>query len=151
LKLYLAAAETAYLCGDFEQMQRLTQEVLQRAKTLLDKVKAYEVQIVAYISQNKLLTAKNFAIEVLKLLNITFPDPINESDMMQAIQRIELELAGKQIEELIDLPEMTEPDKLAAMGLLSSLFSITFKAVPELMPLSACKQVSLSIKTWEYG
>ncbi len=45
LALHTEAAEAAYLVGDYEQMERLTDVVLQQAKTLLDKVKVYEIRL----------------------------------------------------------------------------------------------------------
>jgi predicted ATPase len=59
LSLHTEAAEAAYLNGDFEAMQRLAEIVQNCAKTLLDSVKVYEVQIQAYMGQNKLLEALN--------------------------------------------------------------------------------------------
>ncbi|WP_228058319.1 AAA family ATPase [Nostoc sp. LEGE 12447] len=51
-------------------------------------------------------------------------------------------------EDLILLPQMHEPDKLAAMRILSSITTAAYSAAPILMPLLISKQVSLSI---EYG
>ncbi|MBW4566083.1 MAG: PAS domain-containing protein [Mojavia pulchra JT2-VF2] len=51
-------------------------------------------------------------------------------------------------EDLIHLPQMHEPDKLAAMRILSSITTAAYSAAPILMPLLISKQVSLSI---EYG
>ena len=45
LALHIETAEAAYLNGDFEQMEQLTEVVLQQAQTLLDTVKAYEMQV----------------------------------------------------------------------------------------------------------
>jgi PAS domain S-box-containing protein len=51
-------------------------------------------------------------------------------------------------EDLVHLPQMHEPDKLAAMRILSSITTAAYSAAPILMPLLISKQVSLSI---EYG
>src|SRR4028118_1731715 len=81
LALSTKAAEAAYLSGDFDQMKKLASVVENCAKTLLDKVKVYEVQIQAYIAQNKLLEAVNTALQVLKLLGVEFPSKANPSDI----------------------------------------------------------------------
>ncbi|MEG4634887.1 GAF domain-containing protein, partial [Microcoleus sp. AR_TQ3_B6] len=57
-------------------------------------------------------------------------------------------LNGKRIEDLVDLPQMSDPYKLAAMRLLSSIFAATYLAAPALLPLTVCKQVDLSV---QYG
>jgi PAS domain S-box-containing protein len=55
---------------------------------------------------------------------------------------------GKRIEDLINLPQMSEPSKLAAMRLLSSAISPAYIAAPEFLPLIVFQQVNLAI---EYG
>src|SRR6478672_9688507 len=148
LALHSEAAEAAFLSGDFEGMQRCVELVQNWAKTLLDKVKVYEVQIQAYISQNKLLEAVNTALQVLKLLGVEFPAEPNPSDIGQALEQTAAILSGTRIEALIDLPQMIDPYKLAAMKLMSSIFAATYIAAPTLLPLILCKQVDLSV---EYG
>ncbi|OKH30709.1 serine/threonine protein kinase [[Phormidium ambiguum] IAM M-71] len=146
LSLYTEAAELAFLNGDFEQMEQLVEIVIQQAKILLDKVKVYEVQIQAYIAQNKLLEALNRTLQVLKLLGIEFPPKPNQSDIERGLAETAAILNGKPIEELIDLPQMTNPNKLAAIKLLSSLFAAAYIAAPELLPLTLSKQVDLSVQ-----
>ncbi len=148
LALHEEAAETAFLSGDFEGMQRLVEIVQNSAKTLLDKVKVYEVQMQAYVGQNKLLEAVNTALEVLKLFGVEFPREPNPSDIGQAFEETAAILSGTRIEDLVDLPQMTDPYKLAAIRLLSSIFSAAYIATPELLPLTVCKQVDLSV---QYG
>lgn len=148
LALHTEAAEAAFLSGDFDRMQRFIDLVQNCAKTLLDKVKVYEVQMQAYIGQNRLLEAVNTALQVLKLLGVEFPSQPNPSDIGQALGETAAILNGLRIEDLMDLPQMTEPYKLAAMRLLSSIFGAAYLAAPELAPLTVCKQINLSV---QYG
>lgn len=148
LALHTEAAEAAFLSGDFDQMKRFVEIVQNHAKTLLDKVKVYEVQMQAYVSQNKLIDAVNTALQAVKLLGVEFPQAPKPSDVEQALGETAVILNGKRIEELIDLPQMSDPYKLAAMRLLSSIFAATYIAAPELLPLTVCKQVDLSV---QYG
>ncbi len=146
LALYVEATEVAYLCTYFDEIDRLAAVVLKQAKTLLDKVKVYEVKIQAFIVQNKLVEAVNTALPVLKLLGVKFPSQPSKLHILLGMQQTKLALTGKRIERLIDLPEMTDPHKLAAMRLASSVFSAAYLAVPELFPLFVFKLVNLSIK-----
>ncbi|MEG4012425.1 MULTISPECIES: trifunctional serine/threonine-protein kinase/ATP-binding protein/sensor histidine kinase [unclassified Microcoleus] len=148
LALSTKAAEAAYLSGDFDQMDKLASVVENCAKTLLDKVKVYEVQIQAYIAQNKLLEAVNTTLQVLKVLGVEFPSQVNPSDIEQALGATASIFKGKRIEDLIDLPQMSDPYKLAAIRLLSIIFTPAYIAAPELVPLTVCKQVDLSV---QYG
>ncbi|MEG5048339.1 AAA family ATPase [Microcoleus sp. B4-C1] len=146
LALYVETVEAAILSGHVEEMEKLADLVFQQATSLLDKVKVYEVKIQAYTAQNKPLEAIETALSVLKLLGISFPKKPNKLDIIIALARTKIGLAGKRIEDLIDLPEMTDPDKIAAMRILSIMLSAAYFATPELFPLIVFKQVDLSVK-----
>ncbi|WP_420840310.1 trifunctional serine/threonine-protein kinase/ATP-binding protein/sensor histidine kinase [Argonema galeatum] len=146
LEVYVEAGEAAYLSIEFEQMEQLIQIVLKQARSLLDKVKVYEVTIQAYIAQNKPLSGISTALEVLNLLGIQFPQKPSTLNIVLGLLETKLALASKRIEDLINLPEMTELSKLAAMRVLSKVFSATYFAIPELVPLVVFKQVNLSVK-----
>ncbi|MBD3560239.1 AAA-like domain-containing protein, partial [Planktothrix sp. FACHB-1355] len=145
LELYVEAAEAAYLSTDFEEMERLTEIVLKQAKTLLDKVKAYEVSIQGYWAENKNLEAVNTALKVLKLLGVVFPAQPSLANMMLTLEETQLVLTGKVPSDLIDLPTMTDPIALAAMQIMTIVWSPAYITVNELIPLIACKQVNLSV------
>ena len=146
LAIYVETTEAVYLCGDFEQMEKLAVVVLQQAWSLIDKAKVYEVKIQAYTAQRKLLEAVNTGLQVLKLLGIGFPESPRKADICLGLTETRIALAGKQIEDLINLPEMSDPQKLAAMRIVNSIFSATYLAIPELMQLMVLKQVAISVR-----
>ncbi|NDJ21141.1 AAA family ATPase [Nostoc sp. B(2019)] len=144
--LYEGAAEVAYLNGNFEQMQQWSEVVLQQVKTLLDKVKVYEVKIVASIVQSKQLEAIQIALSILQLLGINFPEKATSADIQQAMDEIVAQMKGKAIADLINLPLMTDPNKIAAMRILMGVLPAAFQTAPEMMPIIACEMVNLSLK-----
>jgi signal transduction histidine kinase/serine phosphatase RsbU (regulator of sigma subunit) len=146
LALHEEAAETAYTSGHFEQMEKWIEEVLQQAKTVLDKVKVYDIKIQAYIAQSKPHEAISTALPVLKQLEISFPDKPDKLDIELGFRETKLVLTGKQIDKLIELPKMTEPHKLAAMHIFRSTAPAAYFANPELFQLITLKGVYLSVK-----
>ncbi|HEY9601428.1 MAG TPA: AAA family ATPase [Allocoleopsis sp.] len=146
LDLYVEAVEVASSQGNFEEMEGLASVVLQQATSLLDKVKVYEAKIQSYTTQNKPQEAISTALSVLKLLGIHFPNKPTKLNILLELARTKLSLVGKRIEDLIDLPVMTDPYKLAAMRILAGVVSAAHFATPELLPLLVLKQVNLSIK-----
>jgi predicted ATPase/signal transduction histidine kinase/tRNA A-37 threonylcarbamoyl transferase component Bud32 len=146
LSLHETAAEAAYLVGDFEQMEQFIQIVLAQAKTLLEQVKVYEVIIKAYGAQNKALEAVNIALTVLKQLGVKFPENPNKSDVQLAMAEITTTLGDSQIEDLIELPEMTQEQPLAAMNILATALVFAYAVAPELFLLIVLKQIELSLK-----
>ncbi|AOY80041.2 AAA family ATPase [Moorena producens JHB] len=146
LALYQAAAEAAYLNTDFEQMEQIVQVVLAQGKTLLDKITAYEVSIDAYKAQNQPEQAITTGLQVLKLLGIELPQQPTPEDIGLALNQTQSALDGKEIEDLIDLPVMTAPEKLAAMSILWRLMPVAYLTLPLLFPLVVLKKVNLSLQ-----
>ena len=147
LALYSEAAEVAYLNGDFEQMEHFASVVQQQAQTLLDRVKVYQVQLEAYQAQNQDLTAIQMALTLLENLEFTFSQSPQLLDIQQELAKTQTNLAGKEIEDLINLTQMIDPEKLAVMQIASSIFSSIFIAAPQLLPILVSKQVNLSIQS----
>lgn len=148
LALYEEAAESAYSSTEFEQMEQLASVVLQHAKTVLDKTKVYEVKIKAFIGQNKFLEAIQIALEILNLLGVKLPEKPNQLHIILGLLQTKITLAGKGIEDLINLPPMVDPNKQAAMRIISRLVAPAYFSAPNLMPLLILKMVNLSI---QYG
>jgi predicted ATPase/class 3 adenylate cyclase/tRNA A-37 threonylcarbamoyl transferase component Bud32 len=145
LDLYTEAAEAAYLTGDFDEMERLAAVVLDHARTILDKVKVYESRIQSFTAQSKQMEAVQTALDVLKMLGVSFPDHPGPDDIMRGLEETRTALAGNRIEDLYNLPEMTDPDKLAAMRIMTIVVNAAYVAVPELMSLITFKMVYISV------
>ncbi|MGF1937961.1 MAG: trifunctional serine/threonine-protein kinase/ATP-binding protein/sensor histidine kinase [Nostoc sp. ChiQUE02] len=146
LTLYSTSADAAHLNGDFEQMEQSVKVILENGKTLIDQVKAYEVRILSHIAQNRMLEAIKMGLQVLKLLGIELPEQPTPADIPRGLQETQLALEGKPIEGLLELKLMTEPDKLAAMNILTNIAAPAYLVIPELYPLILFKQVHLSLK-----
>jgi predicted ATPase/signal transduction histidine kinase/tRNA A-37 threonylcarbamoyl transferase component Bud32 len=144
--LHKQTAEVAYLNGDFEQMERLVQIVRSQAKTVLDKAQALEVKILALIAQTKLEQAVETGVQILRQLGVRLPQKPNKLNILMGLLETKVALAGKQISDLADLGQMSDPYKLAALRILSRIVSPAFIGAPTLLPLIAFKQVILSVK-----
>jgi predicted ATPase/serine phosphatase RsbU (regulator of sigma subunit)/tRNA A-37 threonylcarbamoyl transferase component Bud32 len=131
LNLYVETLEAKYLNTDFEQARKLAQKVLQQAKTLLDKLKVYEVLIQLYMAKNQMQVALDTAIEGIEMLGISLQKEPPES---------------LKIETYYHLPEMNNPEKLAAMRLLNFAMSPTYTIAPERFPSIVFTMVDLSVK-----
>ncbi|MGP1385803.1 MAG: diguanylate cyclase domain-containing protein [Thainema sp.] len=145
LALYEQASEAAYLAGDFQQMEVWQEQLLLQTGNLLDRVKAYEVKIAAYIAQNQLRDAIALALSVLSQLDIHFPQRPTPADWAEGIQTITRHLAGKPVASALDLPHMSDPHRQAALRLLLSIDAPAYLCCPEILPLTICTQVDLSL------
>ncbi|AUB44500.1 Protein kinase-like domain (plasmid) [Nostoc flagelliforme CCNUN1] len=145
LALYSEAAEAAYLQGRFDEMEQLVEVVLDRGKTVVDKVQAYDSRIQGYLSQGDLKSALKTGSEALKLLGLDLIENPSQADVQRELKSTAALLAQREIENLINLPEMTAPEPLAAMSILASMRSAAFITLPALWILITFKTVNLSI------
>ncbi|MFN6462970.1 MAG: AAA family ATPase [Nostoc sp. DedVER02] len=133
LKLHVETVETEYLNTNFEQAESLFVSVISNSKTILDAVKVYEKKIQFYVAQNRMREALDLDLYVLEMLGVSLS------------QTPPAELT---IEELVNLPEMTDAHKLAAMRILMTAMPPAYLADPALLPLIAFTMVDLCM---QYG
>jgi len=151
LELYIEAAETASIKGDFEQMEELTNIALSKAQTLLEKVKIYEIKIQSYILQQKKSTAIQTALEVLNLLGIKISQNPTNLNIFLGWLETKLALHNKQTDDLLNLPEMSAPNQLAAMRIMYSVCILADSTTNKLCLLLQLKMIALSIKYGNTG
>lgn len=130
LALYAEATEAAFTNTDFARSEAYAKIVLERARTLLDKVKIYELQMQAYISRNQMLKAVEIGLEVLDLLGVTLRADLTDDN-----------LALPQIDELEHLPVMRSSEQLAVLRILVALAPPAFQTRPEIFPLVIRTQI----------
>jgi predicted ATPase/signal transduction histidine kinase len=146
LNLYIECAEVEYLNSSFEFAYQLANIAIERAISTLDKSKAYEIIMRVYLAQNMLSEALDFGIKALNNFNVKFPRNPTLVNVFTAIAQTKLTLFGKSIEDLINLPEMTDKNKLAAMRILMIIIPIASQTSSLLFPLSVLKIIKLSVK-----
>ncbi|MHC0068314.1 AAA family ATPase, partial [Nostoc sp. UIC 10890] len=146
LSLHEEATEAAYLSGDIQQMEQRAIVVLKYANTVLDKIKVYETKIQTCMVKYRQTEAIKIGLEVLGLLGISLLETPTEIDVQRHLKEKVDYFNTINTEDLLELPFMREPDKLAVMQILSSLVSAAFQAAPSLLPLIVLEQVNLSVK-----
>ncbi|MEH1900872.1 MAG: ATP-binding sensor histidine kinase [Nostoc sp.] len=148
LVLYEGAANSAFLSANFEQMEQFAEVVLTHARSWLDRINVYNTKIRACMAQNQLLEALQLARFVLEPLGVHLPEQPTPADIKQALQNTQIQLSNRSMESLLHLPQMTAPDKKAAIMILSTIMSPAYQAAPNLMPLVVFAQFDLSL---QYG
>ncbi|MEG3988138.1 AAA family ATPase [Microcoleus sp. S28C3] len=134
LQLYVETLEAEYLNTNFEQAENLAEVVLRSAKNQLDRVKVYQLKILFYQAQSQMLKAVETGLEVLKMLGVNLLD--NETIAVPKLPRIE---------ELENLPVMTDPYQLAAMEIMTALYPPAYIAKPEIVSSLVLTMVNLCI------
>ena len=128
--LYLEAIKAKYLDGQIDRARHRSELGLEAVTNLLDRVKLYELQIQFYFAENQLTKAVNLGLSVLEMLDISLSESLpNNLDIQQ----------------LENLPEMTEEVPKAALGILMRIFGPTYIANPPLLPKVIITMVDLCI------
>lgn len=147
LALYETAMEATYLNNQMDEMERFAAVILQNTKTLCDRVKVFELKIQALTSTNQHHQAIELGIRVLAQLNIHLPLSPTLEDIQHQITITRSRLAHKRDQELLNLPRITDPLKLAAQRVLFSIVPATHQAAPLLFPLITCEEVNLAVQS----
>jgi predicted ATPase/class 3 adenylate cyclase len=145
-ELFTDAAEAAYLNGDFERTDKRFRILLEEVDDILDKVKAYEVRILAYKAENRLHDAIEAGLEVLAQLGERFPARPTLLHVAADLVATNVALSRYSSADLMSLPLMTEPRKIAAMRIIAHITSSVYWGRPNLLPLIVFRLVRLSLR-----
>ncbi|MDZ8189858.1 MAG: AAA family ATPase [Nostoc sp. ChiSLP02] len=146
LNLYIETTETEYLNGNFAKSHYLADIALDRANSILDKVKLYEVIMLTYMAQNQMPKVLEIGVKALRELGVILPKKPTKLNVLSALIKTKLTLIGKPIQDLALLPQMSDPNKLAAMQILLQIVPAASQAGSFLFLLAVLAMVRLSIK-----
>lgn len=147
LNLYLEAAEVASLIGQLEEVEEWTQTILQKATSTPNQVKAYQIKLQAYLARQQSSEAIAFGLQALKFLGIDFPENPSQEYLELRLRETKAIWDDQNIQDLINLPEMTDAMKQASMPLLLLILTLGSIGLPEsYYRLIIVELVSLSLK-----
>ncbi len=146
LSLYQEACEAAYLNNNLKEAEAFIDIILKNGRSILDKIKAYEIKILSCIASNKFLEGCSISISVLRALKINFPENPSFFDIIKNGIITDFLILRKKIDELIYLPDMTDPEKLAAMRILTCMLSSSVHLSFNFVPIIFMTMIRLSLK-----
>lgn len=144
-ELHAQQAECAYLCGHAVQSGLNIKELLERARTPLERSRIQMILITQLINQGKYLEGTRLGLQSLKELDVIIPADPGGLMLAMEIKRTEL-LLRKGADKLEHMEEMTDQERIAAMNLLFAVIPSTFFTDKKLFFLLVCRAVQLSLK-----
>ena len=142
-ELHVETANSACLIGAFERVDACVEAVLQHTSNPLEQVKALETKIQSLIARNQLSEAIQVARTILQKLDVELPEHPTQDMVAPALNTIRDRLMSVDV---MNSPRMSDPQKLAAMNILSSMASAAYMGSPALYPLIVLKQIELSLQ-----
>jgi predicted ATPase/serine phosphatase RsbU (regulator of sigma subunit) len=149
LTLHNEALEALYLNGNYTETENLFQIIVKRTRTIMDKVKAYEIRILALISESRFKEALDTGMVILGLLGYRFPDNPRKWHLIAGLVKIKIALKKKSDEAILGAGAMSDSKVLAAAKLLHKMTSTALFSRPNLYPLIIFKRVEMSLKFGE--
>jgi predicted ATPase len=143
--LHLELAECQFLSGRFEEADGLCTLLVHRARTRVDRSAAYRLQIQLATVQVNNARALDLGRTCLSMLGVELSANPSAADLDGEIAWVRRKLEGRAIEDLRDLPEMTDPETIAAMESLATLTVPAVYVSPVLNHLLIARMVRLSI------
>jgi len=144
-ELSIYAAEASYLCLKYDEMERLSEIILQKSRSILDKIRVYEIKIKTLIAKHDLNGAVDTGLDILRQLGVKFPKKPGPVHALVALIKVKIRTKLRK-DNIADMTILNDPKILSAIRIISSINSPAYWAKPELLPLLILKVVSLSLK-----
>jgi PAS domain S-box-containing protein len=144
--IWFERAECEFLNGKFDKAERLISQLLAKSASRIDKASVCRLKIDLHCVKSEYASAVSCALDCLRLFGIDMPSHPSLEEVQAEYEEVWRNLDGRSIESLIDLPLMTDPDMLAAMGVLSALTAPALFTNDELNRLHTCRMVSLTLQ-----
>ncbi|MBB5502204.1 ATP-binding sensor histidine kinase [Paraburkholderia sp. MM5384-R2] len=144
--LGLNRAECEFLTSQLSMAEEHLVALSNHATTTVERALVACLQMDVYLILDQTGRAVDVCLAFLRHVGIAWsPHPVDE-DARREYELIGSRLAGRTIEDLIDLPMMEDAASLATVEALSKLFPSAVQTDANLAALTICKGVSLSIE-----
>ncbi|HEX3761516.1 MAG TPA: AAA family ATPase [Kofleriaceae bacterium] len=144
--LDLHRAECEFLTGALDAAEQRLAELARRTVGLVDLAAVTSARIALYTTLDRAALAVEATLEYLRRVGIDWPAHPTDDDVRREHDRIWQQLGSRAIEDLVDLPPMTDPDHRATMDVLALCQSPVLFTDEKLHSLVICRMVNLSLE-----
>lgn len=145
-ELHLEAAEIYYIHHRLDEMERLLDEVLKRAKEPEEKRRVYEIRITGYVNNYDWENAYKAGIDGLKALGLVFPEVPDRPQSLNYLAEAAAAMDRVGLDRLAQLPQMSDELMLNQVRLLSVAMTPIFHLDPNLFVMLAARFVTLTMR-----
>ena len=126
--LHLEAAESRYLCGQFEEALADFERLLEQSLTTMERADAIRRRSVQYENMARYAESIATAREGIAMLGVSFPD--DEAGKLRALEAeiaaIDRLRGGRAIASLAELPRMSDPQIRMVASMLTGVWSAAY-------------------------
>jgi predicted ATPase len=146
LALYNAAAEVELCRSNFTRLDELIEDILSNTRRTDEQLQAQCTKIYALGVRYRQEEAIDLGIEILKSVGETFPSRLCMAHLMGEMKGVERLLRGKEDEQLLRQPFMTDFKRQMAMRILNIISLDCWLSRPSFAPYVKLKMVSLTMR-----
>jgi serine phosphatase RsbU (regulator of sigma subunit) len=146
LALYTELIEVASLAGDFAKMNSLTEMAISKARRLLDKANIYKAKITACIAQEDIGGALTAGMLFTGLTG--HKSTGTKKEILKRYINFRIAYFGKSDKRILNLPEMTDPVRIAANEVGSQLAYALYTVAPNILVSGIFSNV---VEALQYG
>jgi predicted ATPase/signal transduction histidine kinase len=146
INIYDSTIKAEFLNGNYQQSQALIDIALKQIKTLLDTVNIYKRKIQVDIGRGNFTYSIDTALLCLQMLEVR--QPTTEPEITHYCEQLkqELEFENSQIADLINLPDINNPYKKAAIEILNTMPGPVYINRPQLFMPMMLTMTNISVK-----
>jgi PAS domain S-box-containing protein len=144
--LELHRAECEFLTGALAAADERLTMLASRATTIIDQAALAGLRIDLYTTMSRIDRAVEVCLGYLRCLGIEWTAHPTADEARREYERIWSLLGEREIEALVDLPLMSEPEALATMDVLTKVAVAAMNVDVNLYGLVKCRMVNLSLE-----
>jgi predicted ATPase len=139
-------AECELLTAEMGPAENRLAILLQRANTRHEVAVVTRLQLTLYTTLDRSDLAIKVFLDYLRRCGTDWSEHPTREDVLQEYGRIWSLLTGRQIEDLVDLPLMTDPDVLDMLDVFTEIVHAAMFFDEHLSSLAVCRMVNLSLE-----
>ena len=144
--LELNWAECEYLTGELASAEERLTALSKRARTTVDSAAVTCVRLNLYTNLDQSDGAVEVGQDYLRRADSEWPLHVTVAEVRQHYERLFQRLGSGSIEALLDLPQMSDPERCATMDVLTALASPALFTDENIFRLVVCRMATLSLE-----
>ncbi|MBV8275966.1 MAG: AAA family ATPase, partial [Verrucomicrobia bacterium] len=139
-------AECEFLTGKLAAAEERLQKLSSRAGDTVELATVGCLRVDLYMTLDQSDRAVDVCLDYLRYLDVEWSAHPTSEEARHEYDRIWAQLGSRSIEELIDLPLMSDSEALATLDVLTKVFPAALHTNANLASLAICKAVNLSLE-----
>ncbi len=144
--LHFEHADCLYLRGQFDEAEAQFDTIVAHTDVTLDRAAVFCIEVDLFTSQTKLDKAVDTAVRGLAELGVELHAHPTNDEMARTAARVWKSLEGHSMDDLLELPRLTDPHMRAALGILAVLFGPSHSVDPNLPFVAYANMVEISLR-----